>query len=78
MGAHRRARGSRREEARFFPGIPVDVVAASIRSYQAVGCWSGGIEITPELYEQSLNVFEAAGELRRRHSWEEVCATSAP
>lgn len=61
------------KEASFFPGIPVDVIAASIRSYQAVGCWSGGIEITPELYEQSLNVFEAAGELKRWHPWEEVC-----
>ncbi|HUI80807.1 MAG TPA: ABC transporter substrate-binding protein [Bryobacteraceae bacterium] len=62
------------KEAGFFPGLPVEVLASSIRSYQAVGCWSGGIEITPPLYEQALNVFEAAGELRRRHPWEKVCA----
>jgi NitT/TauT family transport system substrate-binding protein len=62
------------KEASFFPGFPVEVIASSIRRYQAVGCWSGGIEITPPLYEQSLNVFEAAGELRSRHPWEEVCA----
>ena len=65
------------KEASFFPEIPVDVIAASIRSYQSVGCWSGGIEITPDLYEQSLNVFEAAGELKTRHPWEEVCTTPA-
>lgn len=62
------------KEASFFAGFPVEVLAASIRRYQSVGCWSGGIEITPALYEQSLNVFEAAGELQRRHPWEQVCA----
>lgn len=62
------------KEARFFPGLPVEVLASSIRRYQSVGCWSGGVEITPELYEQALNVFEAAGELRRRHPWRDVCA----
>ena len=62
------------KEARFFPDIPAQVLAASIRSYQTVGCWSGGIEITPELYEQSLTVFEAAGELHQRHPWDRVCA----
>jgi NitT/TauT family transport system substrate-binding protein len=62
------------KEARFFPGLPVEVLASSIRSYQNVGCWQGGIEITPALYEQSLNVFEAAGELKKRYPWEVVCA----
>jgi hypothetical protein len=52
----------------------VEVLASSIRHYQAMGCWSGGIEISPALYEQSLNVFEAAGELKRRHPWDMVCA----
>lgn len=62
------------KEASFFPGVPVDVLTSSIRRYQAVGCWSGGIQITPALYEHALNVFAAAGELQRRHPWEEVCA----
>jgi len=61
-------------EARYFPGLPVKVLASSIRRYQSVGCWSGGIEITAPLYEQALDVFEAAGELRKRHPWGEVCA----
>jgi hypothetical protein len=32
------------------------------------------IEIPRNLYEQALNVFEWAGEIARRHAYEEVCA----
>jgi NitT/TauT family transport system substrate-binding protein len=62
------------KEAGFFPGTAVDVLAAAIRSYQALGCWDGGVEIPCDLYEQSLTVFEAAGEIKRRHPYDEVCA----
>ena len=62
------------KEAGFFPGIAVEVLAASIRRYQALGCWEGGVEIPRDLYEQSLNVFESAGEIKRRHPYDEVCA----
>jgi NitT/TauT family transport system substrate-binding protein len=62
------------KEAGFFPDIAVEVLAPSIRSYQALGCWDGGVEIPRDLYEQSLNVFEAAGEIKRRHPYDEVCA----
>ena len=62
------------KEAAFFPGIAVEVLAAAIRSYQALGCWDGGVEIPRDLYEQSLTVFEAAGEIKRRHPYDEVCA----
>jgi hypothetical protein len=76
---NRRSRATRhraQREAGFFPGIAVEVLAASIRSYQALGCWDGGVEIPRDLYEQSLNVFEAAGEIKRRHPYGEVCAAS--
>jgi NitT/TauT family transport system substrate-binding protein len=65
------------KEASFFPGIQASVLAAAIRRYQAVGNWQGGIDIPRDLYEQALNVFEAAGEIKQRHPYEEVCVVSA-
>jgi len=35
------------------------------------------VVIPRDLYEQALNVFESAGEIRTRHPYEEVCATPA-
>jgi len=66
-----------RHEASYFPGVPVAVLAAAIARYQRVGNWQGGVGIPRDLYEQALNVFEAAGEIRRRHPYEEVCAFPA-
>lgn len=65
------------KEARFFPEFPVPVLAAAIGRYQKVGNWEGGIEIPRDLYEQALNVFESAGELKRRHPYDEVCIVPA-
>jgi hypothetical protein len=61
------------KEASFFPGISADVLASAIARYQTLGCWNGSIEIPRDLYEQALNVFEAAGEVRARHPYEQVC-----
>lgn len=61
-------------EASFFPAVPPAVLAAAVRSYQALGCWEGGIEIPRDLYEQALNVFQSAGEITWRHRYEEVVA----
>jgi NitT/TauT family transport system substrate-binding protein len=60
-------------EAGFFTGYPEDALAAGIQAYQNVGCWEGGVEIPRDLYEQSLNVFQAGGAVARRHPYEEVC-----
>jgi hypothetical protein len=51
------------------------VLAAAITRYQTVGNWQGGVAIPRDLYEQALNVFESAGEIRIRHPYQEVCAT---
>ena len=61
-------------EASFFPSIAPEVLTPAIRSYQALGCWDGGIEIPRDLYEQALNVFQSAGEITWRHRYEEVVA----
>jgi NitT/TauT family transport system substrate-binding protein len=60
------------KEAVFFPGIGSELLTATIKRYQQVGCWEGGIEITRDLYEQALNVFQSAGAIAWRHSYEEV------
>jgi len=61
-------------ESSFFPGISPEILTAAIRGYQALGCWDGGIQIPRDLYEQALNVFQAAGEITWRHRYEEVVA----
>ena len=66
------------KEASFFPGINVQALVAAVARYQAVGCWIGGIEIPRDLYEQALTVFERAGEITRRHSYEAVCLVPSP
>jgi NitT/TauT family transport system substrate-binding protein len=59
-------------EASFFPGVHRDALASAVQAYQHLGCWEGGIAIPRELYEQALNVFEHAGEITRRHGYDEV------
>jgi NitT/TauT family transport system substrate-binding protein len=60
-------------EAAFFEGNSVEALTAGIQRYQAAGCWEGGVEISRDLYEQALNVFQAEGDIARRHPYEEVC-----
>ena len=65
------------KEARFFPEYSIPVLAAAVRRYQRVGNWQGDVEIPRDLYQQALNVFESAGEIKRRHPYEEVCFVAA-
>ena len=55
-----------------FPDVSAELLASTIQRYQGLGCWEGGIEIPRDLYEQSLNVFQAAGAIAWRHRYEEV------
>jgi NitT/TauT family transport system substrate-binding protein len=59
-------------ETSFFQGVPSEALTDAIRRYQALGCWGGGIEIPRDLYEQSLNVFQAARAVAWRHRYDEV------
>ncbi|MGD1071814.1 MAG: hypothetical protein ABSB15_16905 [Bryobacteraceae bacterium] len=54
-------------EAAFFPGVGLHALGNAIARYQRLGCWDGGIEITQQLYEQALNVFEYTGGLKVRY-----------
>jgi NitT/TauT family transport system substrate-binding protein len=59
-------------EADFFPGVHADVLASAVEAYQRLGCWDGSLVIPEDLYEQSLTVFEHAGEIRARHPYHDV------
>ncbi len=60
------------KESAFFPGVPSEILAATVERYQRVGCWEGGIEIPRDLYEQALSVFQSVGAIAWRHRYEEV------
>jgi len=60
------------KEASFFPGVAVELLTDAIARYQALGCWGGEIQIPRDLYEQSLNVFQAARAIAWRHKYDEV------
>jgi NitT/TauT family transport system substrate-binding protein len=60
------------KESPFFLGTDSEMLTATVKRYQEVGCWEGGIEITRELYEQALTVFQSVGAIAWRHSYEEV------
>jgi NitT/TauT family transport system substrate-binding protein len=63
------------QEAAYFPGIAEEALAAAISEYQKLGCWEGETGISPELYEQALNVFEVSGAITRRHPYQSVVWT---
>ena len=61
------------KEVSYFPGIGESALTAAIAQYKSIGVWNGGIEIPRDLYEQSLNVFESTGAIKRRHPYDSVC-----
>jgi len=61
-----------RAETGFFPGVPVEALAAAIARYQKLGCWNGEIGIRKDLYEQALDVFLSQGVIGRRFPIEDV------
>ena len=50
------------------------VLADCIATYQHLGCWTPHVEITPEAFEVTLDVFEHFGTLKERYSYDQVCA----
>jgi NitT/TauT family transport system substrate-binding protein len=61
-------------QASFFPGIDRSVLAATLASYQRLGCWTPHIEITRPAFEVTLDVFQHSGLITRRHRYEDVVA----
>ncbi|OGA24556.1 MAG: hypothetical protein A3H34_02620 [Betaproteobacteria bacterium RIFCSPLOWO2_02_FULL_67_19] len=61
-------------EARFFPGIDIAVLTATIAAYQKLGNWSPHVEITRPAFEATLDIFLHAGLITRRHRYEDAIA----
>ncbi len=57
------------DAAGFFPGVPCSVLAHTIAAYQKLGCWSGDVAISPQSYENLLEVFLSSGLITQRHPY---------
>jgi NitT/TauT family transport system substrate-binding protein len=66
-----------RQEAGFFPDIDLDVLTATIATYQNLGCWTPHAEITHDAYENLLNVFMYSGLISKRHDYQ-LCVSTPP
>jgi NitT/TauT family transport system substrate-binding protein len=63
-----------RAEASLFPGIDPGVLTSTIAAYQKLGTWSAHAEITRPAFEATLDIFQHAGLITRRHRYEDVIA----
>ena len=63
-----------RAEQALFPQVDPEVLTETIAAYQTLGCWSPHVEITRAAYEATLDVFQHAGRITRRHAYEGAIA----
>ena len=61
-------------EAHLFPGIDPAVLSATIAAYQKLGNWSPHAEITRPAFEATLDIFQHAGLITKRHRYEDAIA----
>jgi NitT/TauT family transport system substrate-binding protein len=59
-------------EAPFFPDIHPAVLTSTIASYQKLGCWTPHVEIPRPAFEVTLDVFQHAGLITKRHRYEDA------
>jgi len=63
-----------RAEVPFFSGTDAEVLTATIAAYQKLGNWSPHAEITRPAFEATLDIFQHAGLITKRHRYEDVVA----
>lgn len=56
-------------EADLLPGIDRDVLIATIKTYQQLGCWTGEATISEQSYENLLDVFLYNGDISSRYPY---------
>jgi NitT/TauT family transport system substrate-binding protein len=61
-------------EAPFFTGVDLGVLEATIADYQKLGSWTPHVEITRPAWEATVEIFQHAGLITRRHRYEDVIA----
>ncbi len=59
-------------EAPFFKDIDQAVLAKTIATYQKLGNWTPHVEITRPAFEATLDIFQHAGLITRRHAYEDI------
>ena len=83
MRAYRKARADliampadevARLERPYFPEIDPAVLSTTIAAYQALGNWTPHVEITRPAFEATLDIFQHAGRITKRHPYEAVIA----
>ena len=57
---------------RYFNETERGALIQAVETYQALGCWSPGVRISPEAFEKTLDVFQHSGHIKRRHAYEHV------
>ncbi len=61
-------------EASYFPGVGRDVLTTTIATYQKLGNWTPHVEITRPAFEATLDIFQRAGLITKRHKYEDAIA----
>jgi NitT/TauT family transport system substrate-binding protein len=61
-------------EAPFFKDIDLPVLTQTIATYQKLGNWTPHVEITRPAFEATLDIFQHAGLITKRHRYEDVVA----
>lgn len=49
--------------------IDTPVLTDTISAYQRLGCWTGGLRISEASYAKTLDIFQFAGQIRKRHAY---------
>jgi NitT/TauT family transport system substrate-binding protein len=62
-----------RAEKPYFPDNDGSVLADCIAAYQRLGCWTPHVEITPEAFEATLDIYQYNGLIKERFAYEQVC-----
>jgi len=57
----------------YFPDANPDALSSCIATYQKLGCWTPHVEITPEAFEVTLDVFEYVDHIAERYRYDQVC-----
>ena len=66
-----------RVEKSYFPQIDRPVLERCIETYQRLGCWTPPIEIAPEAFAATLDIYAHNGLIGERFAYDRVC-TSPP
>jgi NitT/TauT family transport system substrate-binding protein len=63
-----------KRESPFFPDVHPSVLEATIAAYQKLGNWSPHVEITRAAFDATLDIYQHAGKITKRHRYEDAIA----